>query len=49
MGALNAGSSHQRYRYFQVPTSVDLTRHKAELVVSTSDEDYGSGEFTIEQ
>ena len=48
-GALNAGSSHQRYYYFQIPTSVDLTRHKAELVASTNDEDYGSGEFTMEQ
>ena len=48
-GALNAGSSHQRYYYFQIPTSIDLTRHKAELVASTNDEDYGSGEFTIEQ
>ena len=48
-GVLPAGSSHQQYYYFQIPTSVDLTRHKAELVTSTNDEDYGSGEFTIEQ
>ena len=46
---LAAGSSHQRYYYFQIPTSVDLTRHKAELMAFTNEEDYGSGEFTIEQ
>ena len=38
---------HSWYYYFQMPTSVDLTKHKAELVASTSDEDYGSGGFVI--
>jgi hypothetical protein len=39
--------TNPRFYYFQVPTSVDLTKHKAQLVVSTRDEDYGSDEFFI--
>ena len=38
-----------RYHFFQIPTGVDLTKHKAELVASTNDEDYGSGKFDIKQ
>jgi hypothetical protein len=38
-----------KHYHFQVPTSVDLTKHKAQLVVSTSDEDYGSDKFIIKQ
>lgn len=37
------------YHFFQIPTGVDLTKHKAELVASTNDEDYGSGKFYIKQ
>ena len=40
---------NQQYYYFQIPTSVDLTKHKTELVASTSNEDYGSGKFLIKQ
>jgi len=38
-----------RLYYFQVPTSVDLTKHKAQIVASTNNEDYGSDEFAITQ
>ncbi|MFH1775689.1 MAG: hypothetical protein ABH839_03440, partial [Chloroflexota bacterium] len=33
--------------HFQIPTSVDLKKCRAELVASTNDEDYGTGKFQI--
>ena len=40
---------YPRYHHFQIPRFVDLTKHKAEIVVLTDKEDYGSVKFTIKQ
>ena len=45
----NKISGYPRWHHFQVPDYVDLTKHRAEVIALTDEEDYASVKFHIKQ